>query len=126
MLLFGCKEAEEPIMEMPEVEASEILFEGTFSSNDHPTSGTVRVESDGQVTNLVLVDFKTDAGPDLRVYLSEDVTDESFIDLGALKATSGDFFYEIQNNTDVESFNRVLIWCEDFSVLFGNAELNKQ
>ncbi len=74
----------------------------------------------------MLVDFKTDAGPDLRVYLSEDVTDESFIDLGALKATSGDFFYEIQNNTDVESFNRVLIWCEDFSVLFGNAELNKQ
>lgn len=47
MLLFGCKEAEEPIMEMPEVEASEILFEGTVSSNDHPTSGTVRVESDG-------------------------------------------------------------------------------
>ena len=126
MLVMGCKEAEEPVMETPETETSEVLFEGTFSSDAHPTSGAVWVESDGQVTNLVLVDFKTDAGSDLRVYLSKDLTDNSFADLGSLKATSGDFFYELETTTDVESFNRVLIWCEDFSVLFGNAELTKQ
>jgi Electron transfer DM13 len=36
---------------------------------------------------------------------------------------NGNFFYELSSNINYTTNNRVLIWCEDFSVLFGHAVL---
>jgi hypothetical protein len=115
---FACKD--EPVMETPPVtEDTEILFTGTFESSAHPTSGPAEVQSDGSTKNLVFKNFKSDSGPDLRVYLSKDQTDDDFIDLGTLKGTEGSFFYELDSSVNLDEYSTVLIWCEDFSVLFG-------
>jgi len=37
----------------------------------------------------------------------------------------GDFTYNIPNNTNLEKYKIVDIWCVDFSVSFGHAELKK-
>lgn len=118
LALFSCKE--EALMESPDVtEETQILLSGNFESEAHPTSGVANVQSDGTVTNLVFEDFKTDNGPDLRVYLSKDKTDNDFIDLGSLKGTEGSFFYELDSSINLDEYTTILIWCEDFSVLFG-------
>jgi hypothetical protein len=47
-----------------------ILLQGMFVNNVHPTSGTVQVvEKDGK-RQLVFTNFRTDGGPDLRIYLA--------------------------------------------------------
>ncbi|GAB5540203.1 MAG: DM13 domain-containing protein [Salibacteraceae bacterium] len=121
----SCKKEDPIVEELPEVENSEIIFKGGFVSSAHATKGSARVESNSIISNLIIDDFETDNGPDLRVYLSVDRKDNDFVDLGPLKSTSGRFSYSIEQNVDVATYNNVLIWCEDFSVLFGYAELSE-
>ena len=72
---------------------------------------------------LRLEDFKSTNGPDLYVYLSTDKEATDIVNLGRLKANIGNQNYEIPQGTDLEKYNKVLIWCKSFSVLFGSAEL---
>ncbi len=97
---------------------------GSFISNAHPTSGTAKVvtNADGK-RFLVFENFKSDNGPDLRVWLSPNTSGTPRVELGALKAVTGNFSYELTTNINTSLNNRVLIWCEDFSVLFGHAVL---
>jgi Electron transfer DM13 len=74
-------------------------------------------------TILRLENFKSTNGPNVHVYLSTDKTASNFIDLGRLKANNGNQNYNIPSGTDLEKYGTVLIWCKDFSVLFGSAEL---
>jgi Electron transfer DM13 len=48
---------------------------------------------------------------------------QNYVDLGKLKANNGNQNYNIPAGTDIRKHNIVLIWCKDFSVLFGNAAL---
>lgn len=72
---------------------------------------------------LRLEDFKSTNGPDLYVYLSTDAKATDIVNLGKLKANIGNQNYEIPEGTDLEKYNKVLIWCKSFSTLFGSAEL---
>ncbi len=72
---------------------------------------------------LRLEDFKSTNGPDLYVYLSTDIDATDIINLGKLKANVGNQNYDIPEGTDLEKYNKVLIWCKSFSVLFGSSEL---
>ena len=74
-------------------------------------------------TILRLENFKSTNGPNVHVYLSTDKTASNFIDLGRLKANNGNQNYNIPKGTDLAKYSMVLIWCKDFSVLFGSAEL---
>jgi hypothetical protein len=99
-----------------------LIAQGDFMSNAHTTSGNVKVyEKDGKRT-LVFDSFKTDAGPDLRIYLSEDKAVSKFIEVSN-KVNVGNYFVELPAEADPKSKKFVLIWCKQFSVLFGNAEL---
>ena len=99
-----------------------LLYQGSFMSNVHTTSGTAKVyDKDGKKT-LVLEQFVTDAGPDLRIYTSEDKTATKFTELSTLSQT-GNFYVEIPATTDITKQKFILIWCKQFSVLFGNSEL---
>jgi|GEM_PF-2034955 hypothetical protein len=101
---------------------------GTMMSGSHPTSGTVSVRTGAQKpTDLYLVfeNFKTDPGPDLRVYLAEDQNAGGFVELATLDKT-GNFHLAIPANTDLQKKKFVLIWCKRFKELFGSAELKKQ
>ena len=70
-------------------------------------------------------------GPDLRVYLvrhpgpvsSSDVTDDNYLDLGALKGNIGNQNYAIAPGTDLTGFASVVVWCRAFGVLFSTAPL---
>jgi hypothetical protein len=94
---------------------------GVFVSDAHPTMGTATV--DESVTNLSLTNFKTDDGPKLLLYLSTEVDSEEYVDLGELKGLDGDYDYAIPAGTDIEKYKYVVVWCIDFSVSFGHAEL---
>ena len=94
---------------------------GVFVSDAHPTMGTATVNE--AVTNLSLTQFKTDDGPKLLLYLSTEVDSKDYVDLGDLKGLEGDFNYAIPAGTDIEKYKYVVVWCVDFSVSFGHAEL---
>ena len=101
-----------------------VLVNGTFTSNAHPTSGSVKVTmaTDGK-KYLVFENFKTDNGPDLRVWLSPSISGTPYQEVGLLKAITGNFSYELSASINYTTNNKVLIWCEDFSILFGHATL---
>ncbi len=97
---------------------------GNFTGNSHSTSGTVKIVRDALgKKSLVFENFKTDNGPDLRVWLSPNNSGSPYQEVGLLKAVTGNFSYDLGANINYTANNRVLIWCEDFSVLFGHAVL---
>ena len=83
---------------------------------------TIPLEDGSNV--LRLENFQSTNGPDLYVYLSTDDYASEFVNLGELKANKGNQNYEIPDNTDLDKYNKVLIWCKAFGVLFGSAELS--
>ena len=102
-----------------------VTYSGTFVGvNDgvHNAEGMTRVlplDDGSQI--LRLEDFHSTNGPDLYVYLSTDDKASDFVNLGDLKANSGNQNYEIPQGTDLEKYDKVLIWCKAFSVLFGSS-----
>ncbi len=100
-----------------------VIKSGNFQDGAHPTEGkAILIEMDHELI-LRLEEFKTDSGPGLYVYLSEDTGASDYISLGKLKATEGNMNYDVPPNTNTATYNKVLIWCEPFRVLFGHAEL---
>jgi len=100
------------------------ISSGNFLSNVHATSGQVIYAKDSLGKRRIqFSNFKTDSGPDLRVWLAKSESPSDYQELGILKATTGNFSYEINSTIDPQSYPYVLIWCEDFSVLFGHAQL---
>lgn len=116
------------IVDMGEKSSSSVstLEEGTFMDADsfHKTSGNVRVISDGENSFLRFENFEATNGPDLYVYLATDTGAEDYVNLGRLKGNVGNQNYELPSDVDLGKYDNVLIWCEQFSVLFGSAELN--
>ncbi|WP_186757172.1 DM13 domain-containing protein [Echinicola salinicaeni] len=102
-------------------ELGEVLYQGDFMDDAHPTSGIASVDQTGSA--LSFTNFKTDNGPVLEVYLATDRKVDDFVSLGELKGIEGDFTYDIPSNVDLETHNYVLIWCVEFSVNFGYAIL---
>lgn len=83
--------------------------------------------NDGQTEHKVLrlENFKSTNGPDLYVYLSKDPRSISNgnVELGRLKGNIGNQNYHIPENASLNEYKYVLIWCKQFSVLFGYADL---
>lgn len=98
-------------------------FEGA-GDGIHNASGkaTVLYPEDGSAV-LRLENFRVTNGPDLYVYLSTDRSASDYIDLGQLKANSGNQNYELPDGVDLSKYDTVVIWCKAFSVYFGGAEL---
>ena len=100
-------------------------YKGVFMGADsfHKTEGKALIISQEGNTYLRLEDFTSTNGPDLKVYLSEDINAKSYVSLGELKGNIGNQNYEIPKNTDLSKYKYALIWCEKFRVLFGHSEL---
>lgn len=100
-----------------------LLREGLWSgSGSYAVSGVASIYEASGKKVLLLNNFSSSNGPDLKVYLSTTIGASSFVNLGNLKSTSGKQVYEIPAGTDVEQFKFALIWCQQFSVLFGKSE----
>jgi len=102
---------------------------GTFAGSDefHFGSGTARLipGSDGTWT-LRFEDFAVRNGPDLYVYLSPDAEGyaDGALELGALKADTGAFNYEVPAGMDPGIYQSVVVWCKQFAVQFAHATLS--
>ena len=125
--LFYDTEINESIPNAMMKEDTPQLYDGVFVGvNDgvHNAEGQSKVifSDDGREI-LRLEDFKSTNGPDLYVYLSTDTDATDIVNLGKLKANVGNQNYEIPEGTDLKKYNKVLIWCKSFSVLFGSSEL---
>ncbi len=99
------------------------LFSGNFTGNSrYEISGDALVLNDGSEQRFLRFEnFESSNGPDLKVYLR--AADGNFVSLGDLKGNIGDQNYEIPADVDLDVFATVEIWCERFSVGFGQAEL---
>ncbi|MBI5146047.1 MAG: DM13 domain-containing protein [Thaumarchaeota archaeon] len=90
----------------------------------HNAEGTAKILSIDGAQFLRLEDFKATNGPDLHVYLATDEKATDYVDLGSLKANIGNQNYQIPEGTDLSKYDTALVWCKQFSVLFGHANLS--
>jgi Electron transfer DM13 len=128
-LLFGCVK-NETLTPTTQITANinpatPAISTGSFASGAHPTSGSIKVAEDAQDKTkkyLVFENFRTDAGPDLKIYLSDDLKATNFVEVAKLDKT-GNFSELIPATADLNKQKYVLIWCKQFTVLFGSAQL---
>jgi hypothetical protein len=107
--------------EMPET--PKVILEGEFIESAHEVSGKALVIETNENRILRFENFETVNGPNLHIYLSTDLTDDDFVDLGPIKATKGNVNYDIPENTDLDEYDTVLVWCVPFKVLFSFSEV---
>lgn len=121
--------------ELPDAASASTLAEGRFKDADafHQGSGAARVlKTAGGSHVLRFADFQSTNGPDLKVYLvkagkietADDVTSSEWISLGPLKGNIGDQNYTLPADINPAEFGSVVIWCEQFGVLFSSATFN--
>ncbi|MFC7850583.1 DM13 domain-containing protein [Arthrobacter sp. NPDC057388] len=113
------------------------LAEGRLISHEHATSGTVRIVRQADGTRvLTLENLDTSNGPDVHVWLSAaDVVEgpagwftagtAEHYDLGVIKGNQGNQVYVIPDVVDLAGFRSVDLWCVQFSVSFGAAQLTR-
>lgn len=119
----------------PSPAGNQLLASGEFVTHEHETTGTAQVIQlgDGR-RQLVLRDFATSNGPDLRVWLSDQPVlegqagwfvfdDGQWAELDRLKGNQGNQVYDIPADVDLAELTSVSIWCKRFSVSFGAADL---
>ena len=127
VVLSSCKEDDAtpsaPINDNFNPSTATLLKSGSLTGIGHTVSGTVALYDTGSEKIILLDPFSSQNGPDLKVYLSKDQNASSYISLGILKSTTGKQSYAIPGNPDVTDYNYVMIWCEQFSVVFGRAEI---
>jgi len=111
------------------------VSEGRFVNADgaHKGEGLAQLLTTGGGTSLLrLTDFKVTNGPDLEVWLvqaanpktSNDVKQSKWVSLGQLKGNIGDQTYVVPQGVDPTKYGSVVIWCEQFGVLFSPAALS--
>ncbi len=126
--LMACSK-ESPLTEVPATDTIDttngaVKYTGSFiSAPGKSATGTALILLKNGVYSLALKNMNVSGGPDLRVYLSKQLQPVNFIDLGKLKSTNGDQVYQVANNPDFTTYKYALIFCQQFNVPFGSAEL---
>ncbi|MEK7433755.1 MAG: DM13 domain-containing protein [Cyanobacteriota bacterium] len=106
-----------------------VLKMGNFQNSVHKVSGGVKLIKNGEKHQVMLVDFNTEAGPDLHVYLvKNDIGDaskaDSFLNLGKLALNSGNMNVDIPSGINLNDYKSISIWCKAFNVNFGFSKIN--
>jgi hypothetical protein len=89
----------------------------------HRASGVVQVLETNDGSVIRYEDFETINGPNLHVYLTNDLDARDYVDLGPIKGTKGNINYEVPENINLEDYKYVTYWCVPFGVLFNYAEI---
>ena len=107
-----------------------VLYRGVLIGGEagDQARGDVTIEKVGAKKYLVFKNFTSNNGPDVHVYFSKTIGSHAmppteYKDLGLLKYTSGTFNYELLMEPDVVNYKYVLIWCAQYRIQFGWAEL---
>ena len=127
LALFQCGSDDnistKPIIDNFDTSKATLIKSGEFITVSEPVSGTASLYDSSGSFYIVLNPFMSANGPDVKVYLSTDADASQYIKLGNLKSTTGKQTYEVPAGTDLTKFTYVHIWCERFTVNFGNAQL---
>lgn len=108
-------------------ENSGTVASGSFTgANNHITTGGVQIvkTADGGAVVILDSDFSLDGAPDPRVGLGKDGEYAPATDLGKLQNLTGVQVYIVPPTVNVDDFNEVYIWCLQFSVSLGSADLS--
>ncbi len=124
MLTFSCKKEVTNPPSTTIMDGLTTIYQGTFTgSSGHTTTGTVKLAKDSSGKKYLVFDnFKTDSGPDLKVYLAEDLGASNYTEISN-KVINGTYQLNVDSSVDTDKKRKVLIWCKAFSVLFGSADL---
>ena len=108
-----------------------LISEGELMGTDsfHFGSGQVLLIRDPDGSGVLRFEnYEVRNGPEIHVFMTPDpggdVHVDGAIDLGEVRATSGNVNYELPAGADLESFRSVVIYCVPFRVVFASAELN--
>lgn len=117
----------------PEIEPPSLIGYGEFSTldNQRPASGTVRLFRLGTGEYLLrLENLSVVHGPGLHVYFTSTpapreigTVQRDFIDLGELRAQSGDLNYVIPADIDLSEYRGVVVVSPYFRQLYATAAL---
>ena len=102
---------------------------GSFVGADagHRGEGSFQlVEEEGERILEFSEDFASTRGPDLFVWLTSGDDTEGFVSLGRLQSASGAQRYAVPEEVNLDDFDRVIVWCRAFRVLFSTAEFERQ
>lgn len=100
---------------------------GAFTgASEHITTGGVQVvkTANGGAVVILDSDFSLDGAPDPRVGFGKDGTFVAASDLGELQQLAGLQIYVVPPSVNVDDFNEVYIWCLQFGVPLGVADLS--
>lgn len=98
---------------------------GTFVGADaaHQGAGSFQIlEDNGERIIEFSQDFASTRGPDLFVWLTQGEDTSERVNLGRLQSATGEQRYTVPEDVNLEDFDRVIIWCRAFSILFSTAE----
>ena len=96
-------------------------------SGNYKATGTAKLTRSGSQAHLELLGTEISRGPALAVYLTPSGSPtnvDGALRLGKLEANSGDQTYSIPANTDLAKYKGMMIWCDQFGVLFATAALS--
>lgn len=108
------------------VSADEAATTGAFTgANDHITTGGVSIVKTAGGGAVVILDtnFSLDGAPEPSVGLGKDGEYVKASDLGDLTELNGLQVYVVPASVNVDDFNEVYIWCDQFNVSLGMAPL---
>lgn len=101
-----------------------LIRTGSFTGNrNYSVTGSVKLYEYQGKRYIRFENFVSSNGPDLKVYIATTTTASQFVNIGDLKSISGTQTYLVNNPPDFTQFNKVLIWCQQFSALFGSATI---
>jgi hypothetical protein len=86
---------------------------------EHPASGKIVVDGN----TIKLEDVSITEAPDGRVILARNYDEAQSVPCGNLQAFTGSHEYTIPAGTDVNAYDTVVLWCDQFSVPIGLAKL---
>ena len=94
------------------------------------TNGQIRIiNENGQRYIEFDQSFVTDRGPDLKVILHRNpsvrsqIRENNYLEIAPLQSFRGTQRYLIPQEVDLSQYSSVAIWCRQFNVTFGYAEL---
>jgi len=113
--------------------AQTTLHQNEWSGKKYDIQGSYYIEklNNGERHLVLSENFKTKSGPDLKIFLSPlslaEVNGNNAVEgsyqLTELESTKPGQRFEIPDEVDLSKYKTVLIHCEEYSVLWGGAEL---
>ena len=125
-LIISCKKNNTPTIVLNEMAdtASVLKYSGDFTSGTYGTvTGKAEIYKKTTAIEVKLAGFNSSNGPALHVFISKEAMPVNFIDLGALKSTTGNQVYPVSGMPDFTDYKYISIHCVAYNHLFGSALL---